>query len=95
MALSGIAMEQSLGWLPAKHACMCMCQCSREWLTSHDEHNQEDDRQPPEGDRHRLDGKVLHVIQLLRHNKMTSCQSLRSRFHQSTMYLNGVHQWCR
>jgi len=93
MALSGIAMEQSLGWLPAKHACMCMCQCSREWLTSHDEHNQEDDRQPPEGDRHRLDGKVLHVIQLLRHNKMTSCQSLRSRCHQSTMYLNGVHQW--
>ena len=41
-------------------------------LTSHNEHDEEDDRQPPEGHRHRLYGKVLHVIQLLHHNKITT-----------------------
>jgi len=40
-------------------------------LTSHNEHDQEDDRQPPEGHRHCLDGKVLHIIQLLHHNKIS------------------------
>ena len=48
-----------------------VCKCNKERLTSDDEHDEEDDRQPPEGHRHRLDGKVLHVIQLLHHNKMT------------------------
>lgn len=33
--------------------------------TSDQEHDDEDDWEAPEGDRHRLEGKVLHIVQLL------------------------------
>lgn len=33
--------------------------------TSDNEHDDEDDWEAPEGDGHRLEGKVLHVVQLL------------------------------
>lgn len=33
--------------------------------TSDNEHDDEDDWEPPEGDCHSLEGKVLHIVQLL------------------------------
>ena len=39
--------------------------CARWGRTSDQEHDDEDDWEPPEGDSHCLEGKVLHIIQLL------------------------------
>ena len=36
-----------------------------QWLTPDKEHDDEDDRKAPEGNGHRLEGKVLHTVQLL------------------------------
>ncbi len=35
--------------------------------TSHNEHDEEDDWETPEGDGHSLDSKVLHIVQLLQY----------------------------